>query len=233
MDQVSKRVFRNLVEPTWLALRICLAFIHSDFKTIVVPVFVYGCMAASPLNINLRVLPRLIIWIVSHLLQFCAANQAFSAEEDALNKPYRPVPAGLISSRKAYILRWFLVPFCLTLSHVWGITHAGISLAISFLAYNELGLDSYWYTKSFMNAVGIVSWNIGAAQIMRGGEGISFLSAWIAPYMSVALIWTTMHIQDFRDYAGDRLQEDKVSLQLYMVSTLLCFSDLIVDSHLS
>lgn len=171
-------------------------------------------------------LPHLAVWVWLHLLQFCAANQALSPEEDALNKPYRPIPAGLISIRGARVLRWLLVPVCLALSWALDVIHPGISLAISFIVYNELGLDSYWYTKNFLNAVGLVSWNIGAAKIACAGtlspqlspnllsltgsiqtENVSLdQRAWFAPYVSTLLIATTIHIQDFRDEAGDRKQ---------------------------
>lgn len=171
-------------------------------------------------------LPHLAVWVWLHLLQFCAANQALSPGEDALNKPYRPIPAGLISIRGAKVLRWLLVPVCLTLSWSLDVIYPGISLAISFIVYNELGLDNYWYTKNFLNAVGLVSWNIGAAKIACAGtlfpslvsyttlvnrrtqtENVSLdQRAWFAPYVSTLLIATTIHIQDFRDEAGDRKQ---------------------------
>lgn len=128
-------------------------------------------MAAPQVSYE-RLVP-LSVWVWLYLLQFCAANQMFSAAEDGINKPYRPIPAGLISVEHTRILRWILVPICLGLSWYYDVLYPGLSLAVAFVVYNELGLDSFFYTKNFLNAVGIVSWNVGAAKITRAGLRIS------------------------------------------------------------
>lgn len=128
----------------------------------------YGLLSAPTLSMAVIRLPSLMIWTWLFLLQFCAANQMFSPEEDAINKPYRPIPAGLISVRIAFILRWTLIPICLVLSVIYDVLYPGLSLTIAFLVYNELHGDSTWYTKNLLNAVGLVSWNVGAATITRG-----------------------------------------------------------------
>lgn len=97
----------------------------------------------------------------------------FSPQEDAENKPYRPIPAGLITVKATRVLRWSLFPLCLGVSWACGVIYPGISLSLAFIVYNELGLDSYWYTKNFLNAIGIVSWNVGAANIAGAGESCS------------------------------------------------------------
>ena len=135
---------------------------HGDLYQIV-----YGLLAAP--RLSLIRLPQLVAWVWLYLLQFCAANQGYSTEEDALNKPYRPIPAGHISVGATVVLRWLLVPVCLGLSFAYDIMYPGLSLTIAFVVYNEFGFDSAWYTKNFLNAVGLVSWNIGAAKIAGGG----------------------------------------------------------------
>lgn len=119
------------------------------------------------------------------LLQFCAANQVLSPQEDALNKPYRPIPAGLISQPACRVLRWFLIPFCMALSYRYDVIWPGISLTVSFFIYNEGGLDSYWFTKNFLNGWGLVSWNIGAAKI--AGSSTFFLPRIHEEYQKVLL----------------------------------------------
>jgi 4-hydroxybenzoate polyprenyltransferase len=110
------------------------------------------------------------VWLF--LLQFNAANQMFTMEEDALNKPYRPIPAGLITIGKAKVLRWGLVPLCLGLSWIFEVIYLGLSLSVAFILYNECGLDRYWFTKNALNAIGLVSWNVGAASIACGGKQV-------------------------------------------------------------
>ncbi|KAJ7446936.1 UbiA prenyltransferase family-domain-containing protein [Mycena galericulata] len=183
-------------------LHISYAFTRSDFKTVVFPVLCYGLMA-SP-SVEFRRIPLLILWIWIHLLQFTAANQMLSHDEDALNKPYRPIPAGLITTEQTRVLRWVLVPICLFISVTSDVFYPGLSLAVAFIAYNELGLDNHWFTKNLLNAIGLVSWNIGAANISSGGQAFKNEECWVAPYFSAALIISTIHIQDFRDVVGDR-----------------------------
>lgn len=121
------------------------------------------------MNRNEKTYDRLTqVWLF--LLQFNAANQMFNSDEDALNKPYRPIPAGLITVENTRILRWALVPVCLGLSWACDVLYPGLSLSAAFIVYNELGLGDYWFTKNFLNAVGLVSWDIGAAKIACGGN---------------------------------------------------------------
>ncbi|EEB90349.1 hypothetical protein MPER_11454 [Moniliophthora perniciosa FA553] len=200
------------------------AFSKSDYKTIIIPVTCYGILASARLPTIGTVL-KLLVWIWMFLLQFCAANQMYSVNEDSVNKPYRPIPSGLISVQTTYKLRWILVPTCLYLSWVYRVFCAGLSLTLSFALYNELALDSYWYSKSLLNAIGIVSWNVGAMLIINGGHYDLLEGYQVAPLISVALIWTTIHVQDFRDEAGDQA-DDKVSLRLYMISQSSSFSPL-------
>ncbi|KAK7443482.1 hypothetical protein VKT23_015656 [Stygiomarasmius scandens] len=175
-------------------------FTRSDFKTVILLSSVYGIMAGARSSFTSDVLCFAWIWL--YLLQFCTANQVFSGDEDAVNKPYRPIPAGLISVRNTWILRWTLVPVCLALSWFLGATAAGISLTVSFILYNELGFHAYYYSKNILNAAGIVSWNVGAAQILHKDNLNPHMR--IATCLSIMLIFTTIHAQDFRDEAGDR-----------------------------
>ncbi|ESK88560.1 hypothetical protein Moror_3175 [Moniliophthora roreri MCA 2997] len=185
--------------------RIAHAFSKSDYKTIIIPVTCYGFLTSSRIP-GVETIIHLLAWIWLFLLQFCAANQMYSMEEDSTNKPYRPIPSGLITVESTHTLRWALVPICLYLSWIYGVLYAGISLTLAFVFYNEFGLDSYWYSKSLLNAIGIVSWNIGAACIASEGQQDLLVRYRAAPVISVALIWTTIHVQDFRDEAGDRMQ---------------------------
>ncbi|KAJ7237980.1 UbiA prenyltransferase family-domain-containing protein [Mycena rebaudengoi] len=210
MDPLAqKAAFAKLHPVSWLELalrwvRILYAFTKSDYKTVVFPVLYYALMATP--EIRYYKIPSLILWIWTHLLQFTAANQMFSCEEDSHNKPYRPIPAGLITTTTTRLLRWILLPACLLLSWSCDVLYPGVSLAAAFMAYNEFGLGDYWYSKNVLNAIGLVSWNVGAASIACAGAAPQNEDAWIAPFISIALIASTIHIQDFRDVVGDELR---------------------------
>jgi hypothetical protein len=54
------------------------------------------------------------LWVYLHALFLCIANQCSNAKEDAINKPFRPLPSGLISHQEAIGLLFALVPICIS-----------------------------------------------------------------------------------------------------------------------
>lgn len=106
-----------------------------------------------------------MLWTWLHLLQFCVSNQSLDPEEDSSNKPWRPIPSGLISVDAARSLRWMLLPLCLSVSVRLEAYWQGISLALAFLAHNEFGLHSHLFLRNICNAWGYASFNAGALAI--------------------------------------------------------------------
>ena len=109
-----------------------------------------------------------VFWTWLHLLQFCVSNQSMDSEEDALNKPWRPIPSGLISVAGARCLRWTLLPSCFFLSAYLEVHWQGTILALSFLVYNELRLHLHWIMRNVLNAFGYAYFNAGAFAIAAG-----------------------------------------------------------------
>src|SRR6266851_4075975 len=108
------------------------------------------------------------IWTWLHLLQFTVSNQSLDPEEDASNKPWWPIPSGLISVSCARALRWILLPSCFFLSVRLQAHWQGISLALAFLVHNEMHLHSHWLMRNACNAWGYASFNAGASSIAAG-----------------------------------------------------------------
>ena len=108
------------------------------------------------------------MWTWLHLLQFTVSNQSLDPEEDASNKPWRPIPSGLISVGRARALRWILLPSCFFLSVRLQVHWQGISLALAFLVHNEMHLHSHWLMRNACNAWGYASFNAGASAIAAG-----------------------------------------------------------------
>ena len=115
-----------------------------------------------------------VLWTWLHLLQFCVSNQSLNPGEDVLNKPWRPIPSGIVSVLNARILRWILLPLCLSLSMSLEALWQGVFLAIGFLVYNELHLDSHWLMRNALNAWGYASFNAGASSIAGASGYYSF-----------------------------------------------------------
>ena len=107
------------------------------------------------------------LWL---LPTFSVSNQASTRPviEDQINRSWRPIPSSRIAIQEAGILRWFLVFLSLSVSALHGnLTAAAIILAAE-VAYNDLGLSDWWFTKSLVNAVGYMGFQYGAVTIISG-----------------------------------------------------------------
>jgi len=100
------------------------------------------------------ILPTLL-WVWLHILQFNLANQVKAPEEDKLNKPSRPLPAGRITVRNAMVLRWLIAPLCLAYSSLYSIQLVFTSLEMQLFTYwyNELDGDKSWLSKNAILAI--------------------------------------------------------------------------------
>ena len=127
---------------------------------------IFAFISSPSTTLNRMSLSMLWIWL--HLLQFCVSNQSLDPEEDASNKPWRPIPSGLISVGSARLLRWMLLPLCLYVSVRLEAYWQGISLALAFLAYDEFGFHSHLSMRNICNAWGYASFNAGAYAIASG-----------------------------------------------------------------
>ena len=128
-------------------------------------------------------LPRILFWIWLHLLQFCVSNQCINPDEDAVNKPWRPIPAGRITLAQAQNFRGVLVALCLILSIYRDVLPASILICLSTIAYNDLGFHSHLIFRNVCNAVGYASFEFGATQV----AGMSSLCL---------CIWRSAHQRD-------------------------------------
>ncbi|KZT04147.1 uncharacterized protein LAESUDRAFT_737997 [Laetiporus sulphureus 93-53] len=133
-------------------------------------------------------------------------------------------------------LRWLILPACLTLSMIHGVFSIGTIFSICVILHNECLLDSHWFTRNVLNALAYALFDAGATYIACSDDSAAFSPRVVsAQYMSVLIVLTTVHAQDFRDEAGDRLQKrytipvvmphiGRVSMLLFLVawSFVLC-----------
>ena len=130
------------------------AIYHLVFISILTPYETLFAVAAAPLSSPIRLIDT-TLWIWLHLLQFNVANQIKAPEEDKINKPSRPIPAGRITVHDATILRWALVPTCLACSALYSPQVMWISLPVLLFTtwYNEHDGDKESLSKNFLTAV--------------------------------------------------------------------------------
>ncbi|RPD60601.1 hypothetical protein L226DRAFT_545112 [Lentinus tigrinus ALCF2SS1-7] len=181
-------------------------FTKSDMKTILFPITLFAWCTVP--HRAIAAFAKAFIWTWLYLLQFCVSNQSLSPGEDLINKPWRPIPAGRVSIGNARLLRWILLPLCLLFSYTSGVFPVGVILALGIFLHNEMRLDSHWFTRNVLNAIGYAVFDAGATSITQSGS-LSQLSprALLAHYMSIFIVLTTIHAQDFQDEAGDRLEK--------------------------
>ncbi|KAG6334282.1 hypothetical protein ID866_4810 [Astraeus odoratus] len=182
-------------------------FTRSDIRICLIPVTLFA-IAAAPLSTPFRLLDT-VFWVWLHLLQFNVANQIKAPEEDKINKPSRPIPAGRITVHDATILRWALVPICLAYSALYStqLTWVSLSMLLFTTWYNEHGGDQESFSKNILTAIMYGCLELGGTLVAGKPRDHMRVSptGQIATELTVAVFASTLHAQDFKDASGDRL----------------------------
>ncbi|PVH92929.1 hypothetical protein DM02DRAFT_646688 [Periconia macrospinosa] len=201
------------METLWL-------FTFQDMFSMVIPQTVFGVsMALSgfattyhqphPIEV-LRRIPLVVFWNWTNVLLFDIANQRLAGAviEDAVNKPWRPLPSKRVSEPQARRLLLLIVPLVL----VTGITLQCVpetsSVIVLTWMYNDLGgADDDYVVKNLLNAFGISCYSSASTLIACGWDRQNISTdtyCWLG--MSWGVIFTTVQIQDLADMAGDAVR---------------------------
>lgn len=193
-------------------------FTFNDLKTMVFPstafaisngLAAYRAGSASshtggPLILLLR-LPMILLWAWINLLSFAVNNQRHPSalEEDRLNKPWRPMPAGRLTAAQAKRLALVTYPSALLASMLLGGgTAQCVLLALFGFLYNDLkGGDVNWLLRNILNACGFTCFASGALEVASQSPIESESIPWLL--IIGAVVCTTVHAQDMYDQAGD------------------------------
>ncbi|KAL7783261.1 UbiA prenyltransferase family domain-containing protein [Trichoderma ceciliae] len=142
---------------------------------------------------------------------FDIANQASSPQEDYLNKPNRPIPAGLITIDQAntrWVMAWTLGPIITYFFFgVWATLHLFHFMITIIVCYvwprwfswfmrNYFAASSYIILARLLNQVlarNMPNWKIG----------------FLIDFIIFGWIMGTIHIQEFYDLEGDRKSDRK------------------------
>ncbi|KAH8810531.1 UbiA prenyltransferase family [Flagelloscypha sp. PMI_526] len=174
----------------------------TDYKTIFVPITILGCVSApvhSPTHFWTTT-----IWIWIHLLLCNVSNQARGYLEDKINKPWRPLPAGRLTLSQVVALRWITTFICLVLSSLSGVDMIMVTFALilTVFAYNEGELSGHPLGKNVCNLFGYCTFSIGSAKLMGETRVLNNFAISVI-VLNCAIIFTTIHTQDFADVEGD------------------------------
>ncbi|KAJ5179267.1 hypothetical protein N7492_002477 [Penicillium capsulatum] len=154
------------------------------------------------------------IWIWLNLLSLDLANQRLdeSVEEDSINKPWRPIPAGRLSQNEARHLQMLVIPATLGFSYfAGGLQESYVMIALNWI-YNDLGAanENFWL-RNLMNALGFMDFIVGASVVAGGPGAVLSHSGWLWVAMMGGCIFTTISLQDLYDQEGDSLRDRKTA----------------------
>lgn len=200
-------------------VRTLFLFTVSEHKTIVYPwaaFGIFGALSGSAMTTNsapdlgsiaVRA-PQTTLWMWLVILVFTIANQRLedSILEDSINKPWRPMPTQRLTVPQARTLLLCAIPVVYFATLLLGARDQALMGMLLTWMYNDLkGSDGDYVVRNLINALGLVTWSIGATQVACGTAGHTLNSTGWYWLLTVGLIiFTTLQIQDFRDQAGDR-----------------------------
>jgi 4-hydroxybenzoate polyprenyltransferase len=199
-----------------------ILFTHDQFFDTIIPGTLFSLLAtlsgpslslpSLPLTTILLRAPLIATWLWLIILQFCLQNQCStgSPAEDALNKPWRPIPSNRITLTNAK--RLLLAAHVVAGVASWrlGVLAPWIAWTSFSTLYNDLGgsdCSGYirnvfcgcFFTCSFGGALAI---SLGDVEISREAMWWTFLVCW-------CVLLTTIQTQEFRDEVGDKARGRK------------------------
>lgn len=188
----------------WIFYHIYTVYLFTvrDWKTIMFPVSLFALVAAPAPNLYRWLLG--VWWLFINLFHLNVSNQYKSGDEDRMNHPWRPIPAGRITPRNATILRWALLPasFLASVPFGWDVAACNIGLFVTFYFYDNMKGSHHWLIKSACNIPGYGLLEYGATKVMAGGPldqtGIMSILC------SITVVFTTIQTADFADVVGDK-----------------------------
>ncbi|GKZ80162.1 hypothetical protein AnigIFM56816_004379 [Aspergillus niger] len=210
-------------------------FSYSDFKTIVVPSTIFGLFNSlattaygfgheTPVTLPLlcQRVPAVLLWVLLVFIPFSINNQRTPSAiaEDAINKPWRPMPQKRISPTQALCLMSFFIFLAQVHGHIYGGIGQRQSLLLLALDvwYNNLsGADKNPLVRNCLNALGYMCFLSGALEValakrlplfihnpFRYTGPESCLDQWLL--IIATIVFSTVHLQDMYDQKGDAIR---------------------------
>jgi len=155
---------------------------------------------------------HVLLWTWLNTLVFTIANQRLpdAVAEDKLNKPWRPLAAGRISTSQARRLLLCAIPLSLMgIFFCLGAPEETVLLFCLTWMYNDLGgAEEHFILRNIVIAAAYALYANGALRVACNHEGPTFTwrtHAW--ELMLSGVILTTMQVQDLEDQEGDRARD--------------------------
>ena len=190
----------------------------SDFLTFIIPNTLFGIIGVlskpaltttedASVNQAFSRLPHVFIFNWLNLLVFELANQRLpsSIKEDSLNKPWRPIPSGLLTPIQ---MRWLLLlalPCVLITNWSLGAWKETTLLFNLTWIYNDLEAGNEDpILRNLVIGIAFGFYNGGSLRVACASECSVTSEGFHWILIISAAIMCTMHIQDLHDQIGDR-----------------------------
>jgi 4-hydroxybenzoate polyprenyltransferase len=202
-----KYLGRKLLQEFYLSYR----FVWRDLSATVIPNLILTVAAlkfkeVSRLPEIVTALARTILYFWLYIYGFCLANQIAGVEEDRINKPDRPLSAGLVTYRGAQ-QRWVVVMILFAfVGWYYGILKWAILWQACIILHNFYNWSKHWFTKNgVIMPVGLVALMAPAWELVTPLTPVMW--RWII--ILAIVVGVTINLQDLRDMPGDRLMGRK------------------------
>jgi 4-hydroxybenzoate polyprenyltransferase len=177
----------------------------NDYWAGVLPGVAFSAASARywqlPLIELVIVLAKSLVYFTLYLGVHVTVNQILGVEEDKIDKPWRPLPSGLLSLRDASLFRDVLLISFPLLGWLWGVGLWALLWQTLVMMQAQTRLtERFGIAKNMYCGVGAVAQLAAAWQL--AGPLVSGAWLWIA--VVTVLVTVTAHTQDVRDVAGDR-----------------------------
>ncbi|CZS75089.1 unnamed protein product [Fusarium graminearum] len=202
-------------------IRVFWAFVKSDIFTFTAPGILFGITGAlssgqlfdgpllHPIDVLGR-LPKVILSNVLTIVLFNFANQRSPASvlEDSINKPWRPIPSGMITPEQTRRAALFVAPIALSFNYSMGVGVEGLFMQVLTFYYNDLcGSDEI--VRDGIIAVAYAVVNTMSLKLCIGPENTVSTQGMMWIGIISGIILTTMSVQDLKDQEGDKPRNRK------------------------
>lgn len=225
-------------------------FTRSDLKTIVIPSTIFtiaNSLAISDTSTTASGNTRFaygtgtilaFCWTWLNLLPFNIANQRqqSSVLEDAINKPWRPMPSRRLTYSQATSLMLIAYGAAIALSSITGGFTQCLCLIGLGVWYNDLhGADRHFLIRNLINGCGFICFASGAFEncVQQPSAKELLRAPWLV--LIAAVVFSTIQTQDLYDQDGDRLRNRRTmplvvgdSVTRKLTAVLMAFWSLVV-----
>lgn len=212
-----KSFFKTLCVNAAFHARTLHLFTGDQILDTVLPGTAFGILAAlsgSTLDLPtqdvwsvLHRIPQVSFWLWIVILQFCVQNQRSegSVQEDTVNKPWRPIPSGRMTTAQTEKLLSVTNILAAALSYYLNVMPIFIVYACLITAYNDHGgANKSGTVRNLFCGAGFSCYFSGALSIAIGPDAVLSAAAWKwTALITFGILTTTIQTQEFRDEAGD------------------------------